>query len=1361
MNANPDASLDREREIFLAALERPSAGERAAFLDRACGNDAPLRARLESLLRHHAEDGFLEDPAADLQRMAPAEPLVGEGIGAVIGRYKLLQKIGEGGMGVVYMAEQEEPVRRRVALKIIKLGMDTKQVVARFEAERQALALMDHPSIAKVLDGGATDTGRPYFVMELVQGVPITEFCDRNRLPAEERIKLFIPVCQAIQSAHQKGIIHRDLKPTNILVTLNAGVPMPMVIDFGVAKATNQKLTEKTYFTDYATMIGTPAYMSPEQAEMSRLDVDTRSDIYALGVLLYELLTGTTPFPEKQLRSASYQEMQRIILEEEPERPSTRLSTLQGEQRGSVARNRGASELALGRLFGGDLDWIVMKCLEKDRARRYATANGLAADLQRHLRDEPVVARPPSTAYRLRKAWRRNKLAFTAAAVMAAALVVGTGVSSWQAIVASTARNAETEQRLAAERSQQAEKQAHLRADRLFYVANLNLAQRAWEQNDIGWLRRLLKDTQAFPGHGFEWHYWQRQTHLALRTLRGHRQAVTSVAFSPDSRWIVTGSGDQTAKVWEVASGLSADKAGRELLTLKGHIAQIASVAFSPDGQRIATGSWDRTAKVWDAATGNPLLTLTGHIAPVASVAFSPDGQRIATGSWDQTAKVWEAASGNPLLTLTGHSDRVASVAFSPDGRRIITGSADATAKVWEAASGRELLTLKGHSDQITSVAFSPDGQRIVTGSEDRTAKVWEAASGLSADKAGRELLPLKGHRGAIWSVAFSPDGRRVITGSLDATARVWEAATGRELLTLKGHTDRIWSVAFSPDGQRIVTGSWDATAKVWEAASGLSADKAGREPVTLEGHTSWIRAVAFSPDGQRIVTGSGDQTAMVWEAASGKALLPLKGHSAEITSVAFSPDGRRIVTGSGDQTAMVWEAASGNALLTLTGHTDRIWSVAFSPDSRRIVTGSDDQTAKVWEAASGLSADKAGRELRTLTGHRGAIWSVAFSPDGRRIVTGSDDQTAMVWEAASGLSADKAGRALLTLRGHSGPIGSVAFSPNGQRIVTGSQDQTARVWEAASGLSVDKAGRELPTLKGHTRWIRSVAFSPDGQRIVTGSDDQTAKVWEAASGQELLTLKGHTAPIWSVAFSPDGQRIATGSEDWTAKVWAAAPAEQVAAWEAEERAAEQSLAAWQREQTAEQERQRLARARDEGAIRRWLILAPIALPTGQRGAAGVDLEQIEGEARLRPKAGETRPILNGQLKWRAVALEDNEIDFNSLLGHETTQSVAYAVCYLRSEAEQRGLRMLVGSDDEAKVYLNGKQVHKSPFGRAFLADQDTVPDLALNAGLNVLVFKVVNELGYWLGSIRFTDAQGNPLKGIKVTLDPEGNDLR
>jgi len=1332
----------RLEAIFQAAMELGSPDQQEVYLNRACAGDPDLRREVVELLKAAiaAEGVFQIGGLARFQGCATRIEPVLEQAGTVIGRYKLLEKIGEGGMGVVYMAEQEEPVRRKVALKIIKLGMDTKQVVARFEAERQALALMDHPNIAKVLDGGATDTGRPYFVMELVQGVPITEFCDQNQLPAQERIKLFITVCQAIQSAHQKGIIHRDIKPTNVLITLNAGVPMPIVIDFGVAKATQQKLTEKTVFTNYAAMIGTPAYMSPEQAEMSRLDVDTRSDIYGLGVLLYELLTGTTPFPEKRLRNAGYSEMQRIILHEEPERPSTRLSTLKGEQRGIVARNRGASEPALGRVFAGDLDWIVMKCLEKDRARRYETANGLAADLKRHLDNEPVVARPPSAAYRLQKAWRRHKVAFTAAAAVAAALVIGIAVSTWQALEASKARNAEKQQRLAAqterdkaqaaqkeaERSQQAEKQARLRADsekaeaaHLLYVADMNLAQQAWNQNNMGRLRQLLEDTQDSPYRGFEWYYWQPKTHLALKTLRGHLDAVTSAAFSTNGQRIVTSSDDQTAKVWDAVSC-------RELLTLKGHRAEISSATFSPDGQRIVTGSLDRTAKVWDTASGKEILTLKGHSDEVWSVAFSPDGQRIVTGSADETAKVWEAASGKELLTLKRHTAGIRSVAFSPDGQRIVTGSEDYTAKVWDAMSAKELVQLKGHSSRIWSVAFSPDGQRIVTGSgNDRTAKVWDAASGTN-------LLTLKGHTSGIRSVAFSPDGERIVTGSWDHTARVWDAASGTNLLTLKGHSGAIFSVGFSPDGERIVTGGEDQTAKVWDAAG-------YQELLTLKGQSDQIYSVAFSPDGQRIVTGSWDKTAKVWDAASGRELLTLMGHTNWIYSVAFSPDGQRIATGSEDKTAKVWDAASGKELLTLKRHSQGVLCATFSPDGQRIVTGGgNDRTANVWDAASG-------KDLLTLKGHSGEVGHVTFSPDGQRIVTGSADKTAKVWDAATG-------RELFTLKGHKNVVFSVAFSPDSQRIVTGSLDETAKVWEAASG-------RELLTLKGHSGWILSVGFSPDGQRIVSGSEDQTAKVWEAVSGRELLTLKEHTAGIFSVAFSPDGQRIVTGSRDRTAKVWEAARPEQVAVWQEEERGAAQYLAALERERSAEQERQRIARARD--SIKHWLILSPIPLPTGQSGEQGLDIEQIQGEALLRPKAGEARPIGGVELKWRQVALTNEVIDFNALLGHETTQSVAYVVSYLRSAAEQRGVRMLVGSDDEAKVYLNGIQVYEAPTPHGIVEVQDTVPDISLNAGLNVLVFKVVNQTGDWKGSIRFTDAQGNAVKGIQVTLDPEAKELR
>jgi serine/threonine protein kinase/tetratricopeptide (TPR) repeat protein len=434
-----------EQTIFDAARQISDAESLALYLEQACAGNVALRKRLEKLLQasRRADDFLAINPLALNEALRPTllvDP-PSEAPGTIIGNYKLLEKLGEGGFGVVYMAEQKQPIRRRVALKIIKVGMDTREVVARFEAERQALALMDHPNIAKVHDAGATATGRPYFVMELVRGLKITDYCDEKRLSTRERLDLFTHVCQAVQHAHQKGIIHRDLKPSNILVTVNDGIAVPKIIDFGIAKATQMELTEKTVFTRFHQFIGTPAYMSPEQTEITSVDVDTRSDIYSLGVLLYELLTGTTPFDTRELLKAGLDEMRRTIRETEPARPSTRVSTLGAEELTTAAKRRGLEAPKLISALRGDLDWIVMKCLEKDRARRYETANGLASDIQRHLNNEPVVACPPSNLYKFQKLVQRNKVAFGAGAGIAVALVIGLAVALWQSIEKSRAYN--------------------------------------------------------------------------------------------------------------------------------------------------------------------------------------------------------------------------------------------------------------------------------------------------------------------------------------------------------------------------------------------------------------------------------------------------------------------------------------------------------------------------------------------------------------------------------------------------------------------------------------------------------------------------------------------------------------------------------------------------------------------------------------------------------------------------------------------------------------------------------------------------------------------------------------------------------
>jgi eukaryotic-like serine/threonine-protein kinase len=450
------AAAMREQSIFTDALELEDPAERAAFLDRGCGADPALRERVERLLeRHQQADDFLDSPSP---WAAAVDAPVSEGVGAVIGPHKLLEQIGEGGMGVVYMAEQEQPIRRIVALKILKAGMDSAQVIARFEAERQALALMDHPNIAKVLDAGTTGSGRPYFVMELVKGIPITAFCDEHRLTLRERLELFVPVCQAVQHAHQKGIIHRDLKPSNVLVALyDPGAPgVPKIIDFGVAKATNHRLTERTLLTEFGSLVGTLEYMSPEQAKLNAVDVDTRSDIYALGVLLYELLIGTTPFETQRMHQAAFDERLRIVREDEPPKPSARLSG-SGPALATLAAQRRADPARLRGMIRGELDWIVMKALEKDRDRRYETANGLARDLQRYLADEPVEACPASAGYRLRKLARRYKKILATAAAFVLLLVLAVAASTWQAV---RATRAERDVRLERDRAVAAERRA-------------------------------------------------------------------------------------------------------------------------------------------------------------------------------------------------------------------------------------------------------------------------------------------------------------------------------------------------------------------------------------------------------------------------------------------------------------------------------------------------------------------------------------------------------------------------------------------------------------------------------------------------------------------------------------------------------------------------------------------------------------------------------------------------------------------------------------------------------------------------------------------------------------------------------------
>jgi WD40 repeat protein/serine/threonine protein kinase/tetratricopeptide (TPR) repeat protein len=1075
--------------IFTEAMEIADAKARTAYLSEACGNDYLLRQEVEELLEAESRVGdFLPDqPYGSI----PTQPHPGgtlrppqghtEYLGRRIDRYKLLQKIGEGGCGTVYMAEQERPVRRKVALKIIKLGMDTRSVVARFEAERQALALMDHPNIARVLDAGATASGRPYFVMELVRGDKITQYCDEQRFSTRQRLELFMQVCQAVQHAHQKGVIHRDLKPSNILVTeRDDGLPVPKVIDFGIAKATGGvQLTDKTLFTAFEQFVGTPAYMSPEQARLGELDIDTRSDIYSLGVLLYELLTGQPPFEAAQLKRQAIDEALKTIRETDPPKPSTRLTTMTEERRATVARSRQVEPSTLTRMVRGDLDWIVMKCLEKDRTRRYETSNALALDIKRHLAKEPVTARPPSPIYRFQRAVQRHKAAVGAIAAVIGVLVLGVLFSSWTAMRAIRA-DAQLASLLNQVDMQRVEDFFNA-GDSSKALSHLAYILRQDPSNSVAALRLY----SALTLRGFA---------LRLTPPLGHEGRVLFVHFSPDGKRIVSTSDDKTVRLWD-------SETGTPVIAPLRHDDKAWFADFSPDGNLLVTASNDKTARIWNAQTGLPWTGPFRHEHFLSCARFSSDGQRVITASDDQTARIWDVNTGQPIGKPLQHSNHVSCAVFSPDGLKAATASDDYTSRIWHGRTGVPLTGSLQHKGRVWYVQFSPDGQSLVTACDDGTARVWNSQTG--------QLLTELKHEGGVETARFSPDGQYVVTASQDRTARVWDAQTGQPVTRELRHAGRLWFACFSPDGQRIVTASDDGTARLWDARTGQEL----AEPLNHEGG---VRFAEFSPDGNRVATASYDGTAQVWEARTGTLLAEPLRHKGQVSSACFSRSGQLIVTASGDKMARIWNAQTAQLTASPLQHKDVVNSAQFSPNERWVVTTSEDRTARVWDVQTGVPLPK---PLK----HDGNVYFAKFSPDGTRIVTASEDGKVRVWEALTG-------KLLIELL-NTGWIFAPGFSPDGNRVLTAATDHSARIWDAQTG---QPCGEPLE----HGNKVASAEFSPDGKRVVTGSYDTTARVWDAHTGRPLSVPLKHLDRVVSVQFSPDGARVVTASSDRTARIW-------------------------------------------------------------------------------------------------------------------------------------------------------------------------------------------------------------------------------
>lgn len=1038
------------------------------------------------------------------------------------GDYELMEEIGRGGMGVVYKARQKS-LNRAVAVKMLQHGRFSEAgLVRRFRLEAEAAAHLEHPNIVPIYEIGEHD-GQPFYAMRLIEGHSLDRELERGRtpMPPARAARLIATIARAVHHAHQLGVLHRDLKPHNVLLD---GSGEPHLTDFGLARTLES--TRAAALAQSGTISGTPSFMAPEQAAGSGA-ITTAADIYSLGVMLFMLLTGRPPFV-----GATPVETLRMAMVEEPPQPRTLRPTLPR-----------------------DLETICLKCLRKEPACRYGSAEALADDLDRWWRREPILARRVGGVERTWLWCRRQPLRAGLIAALVLTALTGTGavLDQWR--------------RTALERRRAEEAAALARREQ--YNAHVALAQILIEQSQYIRAQQTLAEAGPESLRGWEWGWLMRACHRDSMTLSTDGMPLTSVAFSSDGRLLAYGSFDQTARLLELPSG-------RELHVLRGHNDLVFVGGFSSDGRQLVTASWDKTVRVWDVTEGTTRHILEGHDDVVYCAQFSPDDRWVATGGKDGTVRLWDAATGRFLRSAARYDDgSVMSIAWSHDGRwlafaggsGLLAVTRPAGVCLLDLATG-SVRTLHGHTATIPTIAFSSDSHFIATASWDGTACI---ADVTSAD----DLRPVFRQEtvGPLFGAAFSPDGTTLaLAGAIQggASSSIVDLRTGRVIRSLEGHSQPVRAVAFSRDGVCLATASFDGTAKLWSIPA--DADHA-----SLESHEQAVWAVAASPDGRLVATGSADQTAKVWDASDQRLLATIR-VGFPIVSLAFTADGARLITNGPENSARVWRIAAsrqnyrddsrmvrqirheagirpGGAPqqcnnnthttpsldLILRGHAGVVLAVAADPLGRWFATGAKDGSVRLWDAGDGSCT-------RTIDAHDDWVTSVNFSADGSRLVTASADRTAAIWSAETG-------RRLGVLSGHEAAVLRAVFSPDGALVATGSADHTARLWNVQTSWQTGSRRCCTPfgaPLRGHTDSVGGVTFSPSGDRLVTtgaglhlltgAGRDSAIIVWDVATGHALARMRPHENQALSVAFTPDGRSLITGSADHTARIFEAFP---------------------------------------------------------------------------------------------------------------------------------------------------------------------------------------------------------------------------